>query len=169
MNRVICTAHEEKMKIYYTDTDSMLIDEDYVQPLAEIYKQKYGRELIGKNLGQFHTDFDFKGMDDVRSIGLVVLGKKCYLNKLEGTDKEGTKQYSWHMRLKGISTDAIDHYLSKQKEINPDYDEWAMYTDLHKGESIQFDMNVNNKVRFEKGNDEEYSTFTGNFKRTVKF
>ena len=24
-----------------------------------IYKQKYGRELIGKNLGQFHTDFDF--------------------------------------------------------------------------------------------------------------
>ena len=44
-----------------------------------------------------------------------------------------------------------------------------MYTDLHKGESIQFDMNVNNKVRFEKSKDQEYSTFTGNFKRTVKF
>ena len=36
-------------------------------------------------------------------------------------------------------------------------------------ESIQFDMNVNNKVRFEKGKDQEYGTFTGNFKRTVKF
>ena len=44
-----------------------------------------------------------------------------------------------------------------------------MYTDLYNGESIQFDMNVNNKVRFEKGKDQEYGTFTGNFTRTVKF
>ena len=89
MNRVICTANDHNMKIYYTDTDSIHIDEDSVLPLAKIYEEKYGRQLIGKNLGQFHCDFDFKGMDDVRSVGLLVLGKKCYIDKLEGTDKNG--------------------------------------------------------------------------------
>ena len=76
MNRLICTAHEEKIKIYYTDTDSIHIDEEAVLPLAKVYEEKYGKQLIGKNLGQFHCDFDFKGMDDIRSVGLIVLGKK---------------------------------------------------------------------------------------------
>ena len=71
--------------------------------------------------------------------------------------------------MKGISEDAINHYITKQQENTPDYNHWSMYTDLYNGESVQFDMNVNNKVRFEKGKDQEYSTFTGNFKRTVKF
>ena len=72
-------------------------------------------------------------MDDIRSVGLIVLGKKCYIDKLEGTDKDGTKQYSYHIRLKGISEDAINHYITKQQENTPDYNQWSMYTDLYKG------------------------------------
>ena len=169
MNRVICTANDHNMKIYYTDTDSMLLEEDDVLKLAEIYKEKYGRELIGKNLGQFHCDFDFKGMDDVKSIGLLVLGKKCYINKLQGIDKNGDKQYSWHIRLKGVSEDAIKHHIDELKKQDAIYDEWAMYKKLYDGESIEFDLNVNNKVRFQKGKDQEYGTFEGEFKRTIQF
>tara|TARA_X000000368_G_C23041664_1_gene717219 strand:- start:964 stop:2664 length:1701 start_codon:yes stop_codon:yes gene_type:complete len=169
MNRVICLAHKHKMNIYYTDTDSIHIDEDAVQPLADVYKQIYGKDLIGKNLGQFHCDFDFKGMTDVRSVGLIVLGKKCYIDKLEGTDKDGNKQYSWHCRLKGISEDAINHHIQKEKENNPSYDEWKMYKSLHNEKTIEFNLNVNNKVRFQKGKEQEYSTFVGEFKRNIKF
>ena len=156
------------MKIYYTDTDSIHIDEEAVLPLAKVYEEKYGKELIGKNLGQFHCDFDFKGMDDIRSVGLIVLGKKCYIDKLEGTDKEGNKQYSYHIRLKGISEDAINHYINKKQENNLDYDQWTMYETLFKGESMKLDLNVNNKVRFEKGEDQEYGTFAGQFNNIIK-
>lgn len=169
MNRVICTANDHNMKIYYTDTDSIHIDEASVLPLAKIYEEKYGRQLIGKNLGQFHCDFDFKGMNDVRSVGLLVLGKKCYIDKLEGTDKDGKKHYSWHIRLKGVSEDAIKHHVDNESKTNKNYNVWDMYKKLYDGKSIEFDLNVNNKVRFEKGKDQEYGTFEGEFKRTIQF
>ena len=169
MNRVICTAHDHKMKIYYTDTDSIHIDEEAVLPLAKVYEEKYGKEPIGKNLGQFHCDFDFKGMSDVRSVGLIVLGKKCYIDRLEGTDKDGVKQYSYHIILKGVSPDAINHYVNTRRLTDQDYSEWNVYEDLYNGESVTFDLNVNNKVRFEKSKDQEYGTFVGSFKRTIKF
>ena len=49
-----------------------------------LYKGKYGKELIGADLGQFHNDFDpdeWKGKryKDVVSVGLIAIGKKCTL------------------------------------------------------------------------------------------
>ena len=40
---------------------------------------------------------------------------------------------------------------------------------MKEGESITFDLKANNKVRFQKNKDQEYSTFAGEFKRKVKF
>ena len=40
-----------------------------------------------------------------------------------------------------------------------------MYENLFKGESMKLDLNVNNKVRFEKGKDQAYGTFAGQFKK----
>ena len=108
-------------------------------------------------------------MSDVRSVGLIVLGKKCYIDRLEGTDKDGVKQYSYHIRLKGVSPDAINHYVNTRRLTDQDYSEWNVYEDLYNGESVTFDLNVNNKVRFEKSKDQEYGTFVGSFKRTIKF
>ena len=60
MNEVMCLAEDIDAKIQYTDTDSMHIDNDMVTTLDDAFRVKYGRKLIGEELGQFHTDFDFK-------------------------------------------------------------------------------------------------------------
>ena len=49
MNEVICTAEDNGIKIYYTDTDSQHIGADDIKRLGELYYIKYGRELVGKN------------------------------------------------------------------------------------------------------------------------
>ena len=169
MNRVICLANDNNINVYYTDTDSIHIDEDGVEPLSEKYKELYGKELIGKSLGQFHCDFDFKGMTYIRSTGLIILGKKCYIDKLEGTDKNGIIQNKYHMRLKGISESAIENHIKKEQETEPKYNAWDMYKELCDGKSIEFDLMVNNKVKFVKGKQQEYSTFVGKFRRNIKF
>ena len=46
--------------------------------------------MIGKNLGLLRCDFGFKGMDDIRSVGLIVLGKKYHTDKFEGQTKTET-------------------------------------------------------------------------------
>jgi hypothetical protein len=58
MNEVMCTAEDLGIRIFYQDTDSMHIDMNRLNDLAIEYKSRFGRELIGKNLGQFHNDFD---------------------------------------------------------------------------------------------------------------
>ena len=83
MSRVMCLAEDLNLNIYYTDTDSIHIDYDDVNILQKAYNKKYNTELIGKNIGQFHIDFDDKlqGVKciDVHSDYLIALGKKCIL------------------------------------------------------------------------------------------
>ena len=56
MNEVFDICEECGMKVYYQDTDSLHLYEDDLPLLALKFKEKYGRELIGKALGQFHSD-----------------------------------------------------------------------------------------------------------------
>ena len=169
MNSVMCLADDHKLNIYYTDTDSIHIDEDAVQPLAKHYEEKYGKKLIGKELGNFHCDFDFPGMTDVKSVGLITLGKKSYIDKLEGVDKDGNKHNTFHIRLKGISPAAIEEHVREEKENNANYKEFELYKRLFGGEAITFNLKANNKCRFQKDKNQEYSTVAGEFKRKVKF
>ena len=50
MNRVICLANDNNINVYYTDTDSIHIDEAGVEVLAEKFEEKYDKKLIGKNV-----------------------------------------------------------------------------------------------------------------------
>ena len=70
MNKVMCLADDHGINIYYTDTDSIHIDEAGVEPLAKLYEEKYEQKLIGKQLGQFHCDFD---PDEWKDKGLKML------------------------------------------------------------------------------------------------
>ena len=104
-----------------------------------------------------------------RTLGLITLGKKSYIDRLEGVDKNGVKHQGYHIRLKGISEDAItDHVRSVQKD-DESYDEWKMFEKLYRGEEITFNLAVNNKCRFEKSKGQEHKTCVGDFTRKVKF
>jgi len=136
MNEVMYCAEDNGLKITYTDTDSIHIKYDEVKVLEEKYLEKYGRVLSGKDLGQFHIDFDLEGSEgEIKSIKSVFLGKKCYMDLLQGKDKDGNIIYGEHLRMKGIPNESIQ-YTCKQLNINS-YD---LYKQLYEGKSIDFDL-----------------------------
>ena len=45
------------IKIYYQDTGSIHVTYHIVDKNENRYKEKYGSELVGEELGNFHIDF----------------------------------------------------------------------------------------------------------------
>ena len=160
MNEVICLAEDNNLNIYYQDTDSMHIDEHQVKILADKFKEKYGRDLIGKDMGQFHCDFDDKfedgsKCDSVVSLESYYLGKKCYIDKLlkEGCNNKGypKSEISFHIRMKGITSDSIRLYNDSTIRKG---DCMKIYEKLYNDKKIKFDMLANpEKVRMQFNND----------------
>ena len=108
MNEVMGTANDNDIPIFYQDTDSMHMYDDEVEKLKQVYGDKYGRELDGPKLGQFHVDFDLHGAKGkIVATTSIFLGKKAYIDKLESTDKEGNPVIGHHIRLKGVNNAAI--------------------------------------------------------------
>tara|TARA_R100001591_G_scaffold115336_2_gene130766 strand:- start:1286 stop:3922 length:2637 start_codon:yes stop_codon:yes gene_type:complete len=152
MNRVMCLAEDLDLKIYYQDTDSMHIKEDDIPELSKAFKEKYNKDLIGKELGQFHSDFndeiyingEKKHASHVVSIESYFLGKKCYIDKLEKT-YNGEKYYDYHIRMKGVPSSSI-----KLHEL----DNMEIYNELSKDKTIKFNLLADPfKVRMEFNND----------------
>lgn len=143
MNEVMTLAEDLGMKIYYQDTDSMHIDRRCLEHLAEEFKKRYGRDLIGTQLGQFHPDFDlYPDSTNVRAIESYFIGKKCYLDKL--IDDQGRN--GWHIRLKGIPKAAIE----ETADVLYDKNIAALYKDLAIGEKpITFNLLAKGRVAFE--------------------
>ena len=133
MNQVMCTAEQHDIPIYYQDTDSMHLRECDVPKLAKLYKTKYGKTLIGKNMGQFHCDFDsFEGsVGQIHSRKLIALGKKSYLDIL--VDEVGNEGY--HIRMKSIPNQCI---LNKCQRMGITVEE--LYERMFNGEEIEFDL-----------------------------
>ena len=168
MNEVMCLAEDIGAMIYYTDTDSMHIDFEMVETLGKKFKEKYGRELIGKKLGQFHTDFEFSGSyhivdgklekvgdsmeseGEIKAVESYFIGKKTYIDKLE--DELGQKCY--HIRLKGIPSKCI---LSK---CNEDYegDPMSLYKDLYNGKTVSFDLTSGGNCVFKSNKNHTMTT-----------
>ncbi|GMF28911.1 unnamed protein product [Phytophthora fragariaefolia] len=118
MNRVMCLAENIDARIWYQDTDSMHIDYDSVQRLADAYRDLYSKELIGKQMGQFHVDFDLAGSKgNIFARESIILGKKSYLDVLacDGNDATGL-----HIRMKGIPSKLLegDAYATYMKLFN---------------------------------------------------
>ena len=76
--------------------------------------------------------------------------KKSYLDKLEGIDKDGNKQSSFHIRLKGISPAAIEEHVRIERKINAKYDEWALYDRLFKGKPLHLMSKPTTNADFRK-------------------
>ena len=138
MNEVICIGEDLNLNIYYQDTDSIHIDYNQVETLAENFEKITGRKLIGKDLGQFHIDFELKGVnntDSIKSKMFIGVGKKCYMDVLEGVNDKGEIVKGFHLRLKGIPEETINYHLEDNKT-----DAITFYEELHSGIPKELDL-----------------------------
>jgi len=144
MNEVMCLGEDLKLNMYYQDTDSIHIDNHSVPILAKEFEKKYNKNLIGKGMGQFHTDFDMdNAAGEIIAKNSIFLGKKCYIDELESKDKDGNIINDYHIRMKGIPNDCILH---KAKELN--ISPLDIYEYLYDNNYIDFDL-VSVKPKFE--------------------
>jgi hypothetical protein len=168
MNEVMCLAEDLGIKIFYQDTDSMHIVKSQVELLGDKFREKYGRELIGKNMGQFHCDFNAqKDLYDIKINSKIeptswesyFLGKKTYIDKLRVHFTDEEESFSYHIRMKGIPTRSVR-----------DFGENIMstYHRLFEGEKLEFDLLSGSQIKFEFKKD--YSIWSkSKFTREVEF
>jgi len=142
-----------------------------INKIEKLFKETYNRDLIGKNLGQFHSDFKLEVEDknikikNIKSLKLIALGKKCYIDELQGEDNNGNIIKGHHIRLKGIPNSTIIYEAKNNYKNNP----MNIYEDLYKGKKINFDLtNDGTKPNFEF--DKSYNVKTKyQFNREIKF
>jgi hypothetical protein len=159
MNEVFDIANTNNYPIYYTDTDSLHCNYDDVKKLEDKYEEVYNKKLNGKQLEQFHTDFDLKDKNGVPREGegeeiyaskSIFLGKKSYMDCLESKDKDGNRITGFHIRLKGITKEGLEH---SAKEYKNGY--VGLYEELAQGVKKRMILNPfnieknKNKVLFE--------------------
>jgi len=171
MNEVMSTASDNNINIYYQDTDSMHIDDDQIEKLAELFEAKYNRKLIGKSLSQFHNDFSHKNgkAKDVVAIKSIFLGKKAYLDVLEGTLPDGSKSYCYHARLKGVNETALLNQAAMNDGPTLEDKVFKVYQDLAEGKTIEFILNPDDKPAFVFTSTGVHKRQSNTFKRNVSF
>jgi hypothetical protein len=170
MNEVMCLAEDLELSIYYQDTDSMHILDEEIQILADNFNRIYGRDLIGEDMGQFHSDFSVKDKRDpegekkiknIYATQSYFLGKKAYIDVLTTDNVEDRKHMktNYHIRMKGVPGSCITKMFENPVEA---------YEKMFEGEAITFDLLKSDKVIFVKNRDFSYSKCT-DFKRKVQF
>ena len=172
MNEVFDVCNTNNYPIYYTDTDSLHMDYDDVNKFEEKFKQEYNRDITGKQLGQFHIDFDLDGAgknEDIYATKSIFLGKKSYYDKLVSKDDDGNLITGEHVRMKGCTSEGLLDLSKKHDGIE------NVYEKLAKGDEIECVLNPYNeednseKVMFDFGKKGVVTRKCGDFIRTLKF
>lgn len=158
MNEVMCLAYDIGCHVYYQDTDSMHIMTDELPKLESAFRIKYGRELKGTNLGQFHSDFPtINNHNEIPvSIHSIFLMKKMYVDIL--TDSSNDIDYM--IRGKGLTQTSIKQAAKRVGGIK------ELYSYLYEGNSVAFDL-AENQASF-KMNKNMTITTNEHFIRNVK-
>jgi hypothetical protein len=158
--RVLNICNELNVLVTYIDTDSIRFDKTRVGEVEELFRNKYNCELRGNELGQFKDDMKLKyqvevdgelgGYDkngkfvkdlvmkakNVSSNEELVVGKKNYLDNIEGIDHNARVINDHYKRLKGISEICLDYlantdyrivYIKKTPRINYFFDKMENY------------------------------------------
>jgi hypothetical protein len=164
MNEVMCLAEDKGYMMYYQDTDSIHIDYDEVAKLEIDFKEKYNRDLTGKQMGQLHIDFDLEGaVGEIYAKNSYFLGKKMYIDEIESINEKGEIINGFHIRMKGIPNKTIEYYCKENKISSLE-----LYEKLYNHESINFDLtNGGTKCNFEYKSDMTIHT-RSEFSRTIK-
>jgi hypothetical protein len=167
MNEVIVTAEEENCTIHYQDTDSMHINVNDLKKLEKKYTEKYDRVLVGEYLGQFHCDFEGKRERlPPTSVESAYVGKKIYIDKLKYVSESDplNVEYDYHLRMKGVPTDAV---IDRAEKFGNDTSVMDVYKKLLNWEEIEFDLTSGGKPRFE-GNKSMVTTNKTKFLRNIR-
>lgn len=156
IGRVIALAEDAAESLgvpgpFYTDTDSVHLLRKTLPLLREKFYEKFGYELEGSDLGQFHIDFDkpenFNKDEKVRGAVKSIFGaKKVYCDMLVGT--EGSVGY--HMRMKGICSDLV---------------KWEHFEKFYNDEPVTFDLALGRAPRFDYDKGQVYTKLS--MKRTI--
>ena len=143
----------------------MHISCDDIPILSDLFREKYQRELIGTNMGQFHTDFDHRSAvnDDIYARNTIILGKKMYIDELVGLDKDGNEVIDHHIRFKGISNDSIMFQCEKDN-----CDPLELYERLYKGEAVLVDLLCGGSKPCFKFNSNYTIKASSKFERTMR-
>lgn len=167
MNEVFDIANTHNCPIYYTDTDSIHCNYDDLKIIENEFRNKYSRELIGENMGQFHSDFKLEGaVSEIYAIKSIFVGKKSYIDVLESKNEKGETIRGIHFRMKSIPPVSLQHHA----KLHYNDDLVKLYEDLAKGISMDIVMNPENvKVMFEYKNNAINTRADGSFIRTIKF
>ncbi len=155
MNEVMCLAEDIGVEIFYQDTDSTALLASDVKRLVEAFKATYGRDLEGLELQQFKSDLKIEddygnslsNPKNLKCIRGLFLGKKMYCLELESDDGK-----HYYMRMKGVPKKSLIHAINQEFKGEMD-----MYQHIYDGETVIFDLGVNNRARFEKIADVYYS------------
>jgi hypothetical protein len=116
VNEVFGICRQLKVPVYYSDTDSLLLPQICVPAVKAEFKFQFGRELIGKAMGQLHSDFDLSYVSangdiakasNVYAEKAVFYDKKVYCTELVGTKSDGSVVRAPHFRMKGFNKEAI--------------------------------------------------------------
>jgi hypothetical protein len=153
MSEVMTTAQDENIPIYYQDTDSMMLHDDDIPKLEEVFMAKYGRKLVGKDLGQFSSDLNPE--DDSEACGKkikniyategIFVGKKAYILKVECEDEDGKiHEAGYHSRCKGVNNQSIKHLLSQSEHKNKNI--LDIYNDWYEGKAYDLDLTAGQTV-----------------------
>lgn len=152
MNRVFNLMSDMKLPIYYTDTDSFVIDRSSRLLVADAFRVRYGQELVGDQLGQMHSDFSFKhegksiSPELVHSTHFFPMAKKLYLHCLVATMPDGKVHHSIQFKSKGCTQSGL---VYKAREYGEgDEGVIGLYRSLSLGHTIEVPLNPPGKVRF---------------------
>ena len=126
--------------------------------------------MDGKQLGQFHIDFDLEvdGKSAVSSSivseEFIALGKKCYIDSLVGKTEEGEIIRDYHIRMKGVPNSTIKYTAAKHN-----ISVLQLYRNMYRGQEYTFDLlEGGNRCNFKFGNDGSITSMDS-FHRTLVF
>jgi hypothetical protein len=166
VNEVVNLATENDIIILYQDTDSLhvvdshyeggILKENQLEKLNGLYQERYGKQLIGKQLEQFDFDLKLAGCSQVHSTGCIILGKKAYIHRVVGVDANGSIVKQDIPKIAGVNLCAMNEYPDK----------WRLYKRLYKGEKITFDLIYGDGVAFQY---RETVTTRDSFKKEIHF
>ena len=152
MNEVFDLMSENEMPIYYTDTDSFVMRKQDRESLSIKFQQKFERKLIGKQLGNFHSDFSFKlngkeiDPSIVTSVEFIPAGRKLYLHHLIAL-VDNREYHSLQFKAKGCTVEGM--WDAAARYGPGDAGMIQLYRHLTYGDKIKITLNpVGKKVKF---------------------